>query len=772
MFQFPRNAIILFFKATQLGLFEDIVPIKGHMRDGHFIKPTMGKRRKAREKAPSDDLFAHLLADTHAEHKPATEVKKPRKPRKPTPEQLAKIQAKVNQMLAHAKVDAQHAPNGGQAHRKIYLAMLDAMKGIPEDVLEKAKQDIEGLFGAKIEKKGSDGKGSSEPPDRISEAELNQRGQRVRQYVDQVNSGTAKHSGLRVGIIGNDAAQRIADRIESPVDGALEVVVANAVIHATNKHPDMTGDDWTRLPKLTNQFDDVARGRQGNDKKTTRIIIKKGFPDGSGYGAVLDFAGGVRGKRLNLVTYFKGHGKSLEAWWNQNKLGLGSTGIPNFTESSSSDPSSIPKPDTIVPPPAPGSNTAPAGEQDVQRQMAAVRQRYQGTAQWLKAPNGQPTKLNERQWLQVRTPAFKQWFGDWEYAAHQQAIDKLPTVPVDFELDNAQSLAEARHQALAEAKRRFALDQNPKKVITPNGDGIWIAMSGLKESISKHAGPQKMRILPILDRLIENSHFVLAAPDAKTEQRKTPNILGYRYYVAKAKLGEKAYYVKLAVREVEDRGVKRKFYDHDLSEVSEVTREQGTAHLAAAGNPTAMTSLDHIVHQGWQKFNEEASKVIDENGEPLVVYRMTRDMPQSGDPRKTYWTSNPAVANSYMRGKDALELKMKIIPAFVRATRVLDAGGMRTDQRGGHAFIWAAEDILATHPEAGPVLVRNIKDADWRGVERQKRGHDRFAGHVIVALGMQGIKSALGNRGTFDGNEGDITKSFHPTRRLLFLKAG
>ena len=30
------------------------------------------------------------------------------------------------------------------------------------------------------------------------------------------------------------------------------------------------------------------------------------------------------------------------------------------------------------------------------------------------APNGKPSNLTEQQWLQVRTPAFKQWFGDWE----------------------------------------------------------------------------------------------------------------------------------------------------------------------------------------------------------------------------------------------------------------------------------------------------------------------------------------------------------------------
>ena len=31
----------------------------------------------------------------------------------------------------------------------------------------------------------------------------------------------------------------------------------------------------------------------------------------------------------------------------------------------------------------------------------------------MKAPNGKPTNLSERQWLQVRTPSFLKWFGDW-----------------------------------------------------------------------------------------------------------------------------------------------------------------------------------------------------------------------------------------------------------------------------------------------------------------------------------------------------------------------
>lgn len=44
----------------------------------------------------------------------------------------------------------------------------------------------------------------------------------------------------------------------------------------------------------------------------------------------------------------------------------------------------------------------------------AVIDQYQGTDAWMKAPNGQPTKLTERQWVQVRTPSFAAWFGPWQ----------------------------------------------------------------------------------------------------------------------------------------------------------------------------------------------------------------------------------------------------------------------------------------------------------------------------------------------------------------------
>ena len=456
-----------------------------------------------------------------------------------------------------------------------------------------------------------------------------------------------------------------------------------------------------------------------------------------------------------------------------------------------------------------------AQDAEAQRQYDAVVARYtlpDGTKApgWMKAPNGEPTKLNERQWVQVRTENFKQWFGDWEFAAHQQAIDELQTVPIDFMLDNTLPLAEARHQALAETKRKFSLDQQPKIVTAPNGDEIQIAMAGLKESISKHAGLQKMRILPVLDRLIENSHFVLAAPDAKADQRKTPNILGYRYYVAKAKLDGKSYYVKLAVREIEDGGIKRKFYDHDLSEVSEVIREQGTAHLAAAGNPTAMTSLDHIVRHGWQKFNGDTSQVIDANGEPLVVYHQTTvditEFVPGGEPVKQYGEQ------VHLRGSKAGKFNYYGIEGMVSGPGIWFADNPNETNAGPQANVISATSnpnlipgfmalknpLLITSNEQRMALRDRYKpdphnlpvdskvkdhngrtwfvkhtdlDFPFRFDQRQKKqliqdGHDGIVlaisgwAREYIAFSPTQIKSALGNTGAFSPDNADIRYAY------------
>ena len=64
-------------------------------------------------------------------------------------------------------------------------------------------------------------------------------------------------------------------------------------------------------------------------------------------------------------------------------------------------------------------STVSEQERAIEAERAAVRKKYEGTDWWLKAPNGKPTHLTEAQWVDVRTPSFKAWFGDWEKHANK-----------------------------------------------------------------------------------------------------------------------------------------------------------------------------------------------------------------------------------------------------------------------------------------------------------------------------------------------------------------
>lgn len=94
-----------------------------------------------------------------------------------------------------------------------------------------------------------------------------------------------------------------------------------------------------------------------------------------------------------------------------------------------------------------------------------------------------------------------------------------------------------------------------------------------------------------------------ARPVARAEREAVE--LGRSPVAPGADIDGKSYYVKLAIREVEDGGIRNKFYDHELTEISEEAGKQGTVHLEkATGHPPATSSLDFIKHHGWRKFNK------------------------------------------------------------------------------------------------------------------------------------------------------------------------
>ena len=53
----------------------------------------------------------------------------------------------------------------------------------------------------------------------------------------------------------------------------------------------------------------------------------------------------------------------------------------------------------------------------------AITETALASGSWLKAPNGEPSRLTPRQWAQVRTAAFHDWFGDWQHdPAHASRV--------------------------------------------------------------------------------------------------------------------------------------------------------------------------------------------------------------------------------------------------------------------------------------------------------------------------------------------------------------
>ena len=48
------------------------------------------------------------------------------------------------------------------------------------------------------------------------------------------------------------------------------------------------------------------------------------------------------------------------------------------------------------------------------KEMSEIVERAKADGTYMKAPNGEPSNLNEHQWAQTRTSFFNKWFGDWE----------------------------------------------------------------------------------------------------------------------------------------------------------------------------------------------------------------------------------------------------------------------------------------------------------------------------------------------------------------------
>ena len=197
-----------------------------------------------------------------------------------------------------------------------------------------------------------------------------------------------------------------------------------------------------------------------------------------------------------------------------------------------------------------------------ERELEDIKKKAIADGTFMKAPNGKPTNLNERQWLQVRTKAFKGWFGDWETLAEFTTLeDKFKLEEVSRSEDSDQDDLSTRYKVFYDGKEIgfVALNQGDKtKFVSIAGIGL------NKEFRHKGIGKQLYKYL------------------------------AYQSY----KQGKKFFSDNDEIHS----------FTHDARNVWQSFVNKGLAHY----------DRNHYVFD-----LPNASKAVDENGEPLVVYHTT-----------------------------------------------------------------------------------------------------------------------------------------------------
>lgn len=273
---------------------------------------------------------------------------------------------------------------------------------------------------------------------------------------------------------------------------------------------------------------------------------------------------------------------------------------------------------------------SPEETAETERQAVEVEAKYRGSPQWMKAPNGRPTKLTEKQWLQVRTPNFKRWFGDWERLALINEIEKMPATKVKTHeaLDKA---------GIKQAFKTFGEVENKRdgrRVVFPS------ASAG---KIERHKGFATNTIIRNFKTLFEGSLPVLSEKEVRKEGHKEHrNFDGYEHYITKIAVNGTDYYIRFTVMlEHKGRELMHSSFVSEVSIYKERTRPaEHQENLGGETSPQEASTLTLIQTPGSSSSSfidgkladflgsvkpESVSRVVDENGEPLVVYHGTRN---------------------------------------------------------------------------------------------------------------------------------------------------
>jgi hypothetical protein len=179
--------------------------------------------------------------------------------------------------------------------------------------------------------------------------------------------------------------------------------------------------------------------------------------------------------------------------------------------------------------------------------------------------------------------------------------------------------------------------------------------------------------------------------------------------------------------------------------------------LAPNGKPSNLNEVQHKQVRSpafkewfgdWEKDPKNASKVVDENGEPLVVYTGTsadKDFSKFKAPKNGIWfTEDAKSASDYAMDNDSQNVK------YNDATREYER--VNTASRVLPAFIDIRKPYTLTGKDFDRINVQNYKKA--QGIlfnELRFNGYEgvKLKGGVWAVFDSNQIKSAVGNTGAF-----------------------
>jgi hypothetical protein len=203
------------------------------------------------------------------------------------------------------------------------------------------------------------------------------------------------------------------------------------------------------------------------------------------------------------------------------------------------------------------------------------------------------------------------------------------------------------------------------------------------------------------------------------------------------------------------------------------TQQGISVSQAIAASRTRNPQVDTIEFKKW--FGD--SPIVDENGDPLVLYRGVMGFPEIGEgalegrPRPAYVdkqfgftpryavfaSDNPYLAATYGQPDNEVNAAGAIVPFYVKADKLIEFP-VREDKDGFRSFSFTGFDDRARRLLPGEVLVaRQVLDAGpRRSLETDPEKRYQTYSDVYAWNEGTSVKAAYGNAGSFDPNNPSI----------------